>query len=167
MIPPVDPAPTREKLSAANLIRKPEFVRKPDLKIRSDSEILIMSLASGLVIFLGALAIQWIIHDRFLHQDGLRLVGSVIAGAFGSLLVHGMNLQTRRARLSELRRLENIALLDHHIRNALQAIVCCSGSSGIQPRSFTRSVDRIERVLSDVLGRIEEEPKAPGTPAAE
>ncbi len=166
MIPPVDPAPTREELSAANLIRKPEFVRKPDLKIRSDSEILIMSLASGLVIFLGALAIQWIIYDRFLHQDGLRLVGSVIAGAFGSLLVHGMNLQTRRARLSELRRLENIALLNHHIRNALQAIVCCSGSSE-SAEIIHESVDRIERVLSDVLGRIEEEPKAPGTPAAE
>jgi hypothetical protein len=166
MIPPVDPAPSREELSAADLIRKPEFVRKPDLKIRSDAEILILSQASGLVVFLGALVIQWIIYDRFLHQDGLRLVGSVIAGGFGALLVHVMNLQTRRSRLSELRRLEDIALLNHHIRNALQAIVCCSGSSE-SAEIIHESVDRIERVLYDVLGRIEREPKAPETPTAE
>jgi hypothetical protein len=166
MNPPVDPAPTREELSAANLIRRPEFVRKPDLKIRTDTEILILSLGSGLVIFLGALAIQWIIYDRFLHQDGLRFVGSAISGAFAALLVHVMSLQTRRSRLSELHRLEDIALLNHHIRNALQVIVCCSGSSE-SAEIIHESVDRIERVLSDVLGRIEDEPKPRGTPAAE
>jgi hypothetical protein len=166
MIPPADPAPTREELSAANLIRKPEFVRKPDLKIRSDAEIWVLSLGSGVVVFFVALVIQWIIYDRFLHQDGLRFVGSVISGACAALLVHGMSLQTRRSRLSELHRLECIALMNHHIRNALQAIVCCSGSSE-SAEIIHDSVNRIERVLSDVLGRIEDEPKASGTPAAQ
>jgi hypothetical protein len=165
MIPPDKPAPTREELRATSLIQNPAFLRKPDLKIRSDAEIWIMSLSSGVVVFLGALALQWIIYDRFLHEDGLRLVGSIISGAFGALLVHGMSLRTRRSRLSELRRLESIALMNHHIRNALQTIVCCSGNSESSDIIYD-SVDRIERVLSDVLPSIEDEPKSSDSSAA-
>jgi hypothetical protein len=79
MIPPDEPAPTREELRTASLTQNPAFYRKPHLKIRSDAEIWIMSLSSGMVVFLGTLALQWIIYDRFLHEDGLRLVGSVIS----------------------------------------------------------------------------------------
>jgi hypothetical protein len=146
-------------MEPANLIHNPEFVHKPDLKIRSDAEIWILSLGSGLVVFLGALVLQWIIYDRFLHQDGLRFVGSAISGAFAALLMNGMSLQTRRSRLSELRRLESIALMNHHIRNALQAIVCCSGTSE-SAEIIRDSVDRIEWVLSDVLPSIDDEPKS-------
>ena len=129
MSSPDDSVHTKKALGAADLIHSPEFVTRPNLKIRSVVEIWALSLGSGIVVFLGALGLQWIIYDRFLHQDGLRLVGSAISGAFAAILVHGMSLQTRHSRLSELRRLESIALMNHHIRNALQAIVCCSGTS--------------------------------------
>jgi hypothetical protein len=155
MVSPENSAPK----DAARLVQNKAFLRKPDLKIRSDAEIWVMSLCSGLVVAVAALELQWIIYDRFLHQDGLRLVGSVISGAFAALLVHGMSLQTRRSRLSELRRLESIALMSHHIRNALQAIVCCSGTSE-SAEIIHNSVNRIEWVLSDVLPSIEDEPKA-------
>jgi hypothetical protein len=164
MIPSDIPAPTTERRSSANLLENPGFIRKPDLKIRSDAEIWLASLSSGVVVFLGALVIQWIIYDRFLHQDGLRFVGSVISGAFAVLLVHGMSLETRRSRLSELRRLESIALMNHHIRNALQAIVCCSGTSE-SAEVIHDSVNRIQWVLSDVLP-VKDEPKSSGTPAS-
>jgi len=144
---------------AARLVQNVAFLRKPDLRIRSDVWIWAMSLSSGLVVFLGTLGLQWIIYDRFLHEDGLRLVGSIISGAFAALLVHGMSLRTRRSRLSELHRLESIALMNHHIRNALQAIVCCSGTSE-SAEVIRNSVNRIEWVLSDVLPGIEDEPKA-------
>jgi hypothetical protein len=157
MVSPENSAPE----NAARLVQNIAFLRKPDLNIRSDAEIYALSLASGFAVFLGALALQWIIYDRFLHQDGLRLVGSVISGAFAALLVHGMSLQTRRSRLSELRRLESIALMNHHIRNALQAIVCCSGTSE-SAEIIRDSANRIEWVLSDVLPGIEDEPKARG-----
>jgi hypothetical protein len=101
MVSPEDSAPE----DAARVVENDPFLCKPGLKIRSDAEIWAMSLGSVLVVFLCALALQWIIYDRFLHQNGLRLVGSVISGAFAALLVHGMSLRTRRSRLSELSRL--------------------------------------------------------------
>ena len=159
MIPLNKPMPTRGGPSADNLVQNSAFLRKPDLKIRSDVEIWILSLGSGVVVFLGALVLQWIIYDRILHQDGLRFVGSVISGAFAILLLHGMSLQTRRSKQLELRRLESIALMNHHIRNALQAIVCCSGTSE-SAEIIRDSVNRIEWVLSDVLPSSEDEPKS-------
>jgi hypothetical protein len=75
---------------------------------------------------------------------------TALSGAFAAMLVQGMSLQTRRFRLSELRRLESIALMNHHIRNALQAIVCCSGSSE-SAEIIHDSVNRIGLVLADVL----------------
>ena len=141
---------------AATLLQNPAFLRKPSLKIRSNAEIWLLSLGAGVLVFIGSLAIQWIIYDRFLHQDGLRLVGSLISAAFAVLLVQITSLQTRRSRLAELRRLESIALLNHHIRNALQVIVCCSGSSE-SAEIIRQSANRIERVLSDALPGIDEE----------
>ena len=145
---------------SADLVQNLAFFRKPKLTIRAESNIWIWSAGSGLAVFLGTLGMQWIIYDRLLHQDGLRIVGSLISGVFAFMLVHGMSLQSRRSRISELRRLESIALMNHHIRNALQAIVCCSGSSE-SSEAIRDSVARIEWVLSDVVPRIEHEPKAP------
>ena len=127
MLPPVKPETRREE--SANLTRIPEFVHKPEFKIRSNAEIWFISLGSGVLVFLGALLLQWIIYDRLLHEDGLRFIGSAISGACAAFLVQSMSLQTRRSMLSELRRLESIALMNHHIRNALQAIACCSETS--------------------------------------
>jgi hypothetical protein len=160
MVPPFNSGTTKEELGVANLIQKPEFVHKPHFKIRSDVEIWIMSMCAGVVVFLGALLLQWVIYDRFLHEDGLRFIGSVISAAFAVFLVQSMSLRTRRSRLRELHRLESIALLNHHIRNALQAILCCSQTSE-SGEVIRNSVNRIDWVLSEVLPGIEDEPKIP------
>lgn len=141
----------------ASLVQNSAFLHKPNLIIRSDAEISILTLVSGVGVFLCALAMQWIIYDRVLHQDGLRVVGSLISGVVAAMLVNGMSLQTRRSRLLELRRLENIALMNHHIRNALQSIVCCSGTSA-SAEIIRESANRIEWVLSDVLPKMDDEP---------
>jgi hypothetical protein len=164
MVLPDSPQPANEGVVADDLVQNPAFLRKPNLRIRSDAEVLMMSLGAGMLVLLGALALQWIIYDRFLHQDGLRIVGSLISGAFATLLAHGMSLRTRHSRQLELRRLESIALMNHHIRNALQAIVCCSGSSE-SAEIIRESVNRIEWVLSDVLPGIDDEQKSSGMSA--
>jgi hypothetical protein len=51
--------------------------------------------------------------------------------------------------------------MNHHIRNALQAIVCCSGTLE-SSEIICDSVNRIQWVLSDVLPGIEDEPNSPG-----
>jgi ABC-type bacteriocin/lantibiotic exporter with double-glycine peptidase domain len=156
MLLPDNPEPVTEVW----ISKSSAFLRKPDLKIRSDTEIWLLSLVCGIFTFLGTLALQWIIYDRFLHQDGLRLVGSVISGIFAAALVHAMSLRTRHSRLAELRRLESIALMNHHIRNALQAIVLCSGTSE-SAEIIRESVNRIEWALSDIVPGTEDDLKSP------
>jgi ABC-type bacteriocin/lantibiotic exporter with double-glycine peptidase domain len=160
MLSPDDPA-TGELNSISNRIEQnPSFISKPKSKIRSTLEIWILSLGIGTLVFVGALALQWVIYDRLLHEDGLRLVGSLIAGCFAALLVHGFALQARNTSIAELRRIETIALMNHHIRNSLQAIVFCSGNSE-SANAIRESVNRIAWVLSDVLPTIQDGPVAP------
>jgi hypothetical protein len=68
--------------------------------------------------------------------------------AVGIFVVLGMS--ARRARQQEIQRLETIALLNHHIRNALQAIITVSGSTD-STDIIRGSVERIEWALGEVL----------------
>jgi hypothetical protein len=130
------------------------FLTRPKLRVSSDFEIWLTTAITGVVVFLAALGIQWIIYDRFLHEDGLRLVGSVLSAVMAMMLVQYMRTTARNDRIKEIRRLEAIALVNHHIRNSLQAIaVCCTDE---QAAAYVReSVDRIERVLTEVLPSVE------------
>ncbi len=65
-----------------------------------------------------------------------------------------MMLRTRRERLVQVQRLETIALLNHHIRNGLQAIVNWSGSNE-SAHVINDAVDRIQWVLMEVLPGLE------------
>ncbi len=106
-----------------------------------------------------ALAIQWIIYDRFLHEDGLRVVGSALAAVMAMALVQYMKTTARDDRLKEIRRLEAIALINHHIRNSLQAIaVCCTDDTATG--AVRESIDRIERVLANVLPSVHQAEKS-------
>ena len=71
------------------------------------------------------------------------------------VLVQYMKTTARADRLKEIRRLEAIALINHHIRNSLQAIaVCCSDDAATS--AVRESIDRIERVLAEVLPSVQE-----------
>ncbi len=139
----------------------PAFLAKPKLRIPSNLEIWLTTTVIGLVVFIFALAIQWLIYDRLLHEDGLRLVGSAIASVMAMVLVQHMKATERNDRFKEIRRLETIALINHHIRNSLQAIaVCCSDDAATS--AVRESIDRIERVLAEVLPAVHQ----PAKPAA-
>lgn len=138
-------------------LKDPAFLSRPKLQIPSNLEIWITTAVTGLVVFVSALTIQWLIYDRLLHEDGLRLVGSALAAAMAMVLVQYMKTTARDDRLKEIRRLETIALINHHIRNSLQAIaVCCSDEAATG--SVRESIDRIERVLSEVLPAVDQKP---------
>ena len=73
-------------------------------------------------------------------------------------LVQYMKATARRDRLKEIQRLEAIALINHHIRNSLQAIaVCCSDDAATG--AVRESIDRIERVLAEVLPSVQQPDK--------
>ena len=148
-------SPSRSTSQGFDPLQDPAFLSRPKLRVSSDPEIWLATAVTGLVVFLVALGIQWVIYDRLLHEDGLRLVGSVLAATMAMVLVQHMKTTARNDRIKEIRRLEAIALVNHHIRNSLQAIaVCCTDEAAAA--SVRESVDRIERVLTEVLPAVQQ-----------
>lgn len=105
------------------ILQNPAFMPKDKVPLRSKLRIWLSALSASIVVFGLALAIQWTVYDRYLHEAGIRVVGSAIAACVSIILVVALGIVERNQRLREIQRLETIALLNHHIRNALQAIV--------------------------------------------
>ncbi|HEX6880725.1 MAG TPA: hypothetical protein VF135_10205 [Terriglobales bacterium] len=141
---------TRYAETRRNLLEDPAFLPKSSDRIRSPLQIWLTAISIGTLVFLIALALQWVIYDRFLHEDGVRIVGSAIAAIIATILVQRLETAARNQRLRERQRLEVIALLNHHIRNALQVIVSASGSSD-STNTIRLSAERIEWALGEVL----------------
>lgn len=136
------------------ILQNPAFLPKDKVKLRSKLRIWLSALFISVVVFAIALGIQWTIYDRYLHEAGIRVVGSAIAAGVSVVLVVSLGILERNQRLREIRRLETIALLNHHIRNALQAIISSSGATN-STETIRASVERIEWALGEVLPHIQ------------
>jgi hypothetical protein len=143
-----------ESASLDWLLHDPAFLGLPKFKIRSRAEILGLSGMIAVLVFLAALGLQWIVYDRFLHEDGVRLVGSTIAAILAAILTERLEALSRARGLQALRRFEAVALLNHHIRNALQAIVYSSAAENAV--TIRAAVERIEWTLREVLPKVEQ-----------
>lgn len=136
------------------LLKDPGFVSLPEIKIRSRSEILWLSAAVAACVFVLALGLQWVVYDRIFHEYGIRVVGSTIAAFLAAILTERLETASRARSLQELRRLQMLAVINHHVRNALQAILYSPrypDSAEIQA-----AVDRIEWTLREVLPQVHE-----------
>ena len=136
------------------ILQNPAFLPKARVKLRSRLRIWLSALFISIVVFGIALGIQWTIYDRYLHEAGIRVVGSGIAAGVSIVLVVSLGILERNQRLREIQRLETIALLNHHIRNALQAIISSSGATN-STDTIRASVERIEWALGEVLPGIQ------------
>ncbi len=136
------------------ILRNPAFLPKDKVKLRSRFRIWLSALFISIIVFAIALGIQWVIYDRYLHEAGIRVVGSAIAAGVSVVLVVSLGILERNQRLREIRRLETIALLNHHIRNGLQAIISSSGATN-STDTIRASVERIEWALGEVLPDIQ------------
>lgn len=136
------------------ILQNPAFLPKDRVKLRSKLRIWLSASLISIVVFGAALGIQWTIYDRYLHEAGIRVVGSGIAACVSVILVVSLGILERNQRLREIRRLETIALLNHHIRNALQAIISSSGATN-STDTIRASVERIEWALGEVLPDIQ------------
>ncbi len=144
--------------SGYSVLNEPAFVSRKSFAFRSRSRIWAGAFGIGVLVFLFALGLQWTIYDRFLHENGIRVVGSAIAAVIAIGVVVVLGMASHRQRLQEIERLETIALLNHHIRNALQAIVTCSGATD-STNTIRHSVERIEWALGEVLPGISKRPR--------
>jgi len=143
---------------------------KPPLgqQIPSTGSIVFAATATGLAVLGAVIVLQWIVYDNWLHQAGLRLTGSVVAGALTSLFAYRWQWAVRQQKLEMLRRFETILRMNDRIRNALQIIECATYANNPEATEPVRdAVDAIEGVLREVLADAHPAPpEAPGDESA-
>jgi hypothetical protein len=104
-----------------------------------------------------------IILDRILVKEGmprldLMILSNVLTGLFAGWLFYQMAKEAKASRELVRARMNTIAELNHHIRNALQVIKFLggqqrSGMDAMQLQLINDSVNRIEWALREVLPR--------------
>jgi hypothetical protein len=122
-------------------------------QIASDGSILVLSVLSGLAVFLLAIVLQWLIYDDWLHRNGpVRLVGSALSFAITFLFVYRWQQAKRAEKIEVLKRIETIKWMNDRIRNSLQAIECLVFATNAHVTDPVRdAVDAIEEVLQEML----------------
>jgi hypothetical protein len=122
-------------------------------QIASDVRIWLLSVVCAIIVFAGAIFIQWLIYDDWLHDKGpLRIVGSVLAAGLVFAIAVRWQFAIRWRKIEMLRRFESIKWMTDRIRNSLQAIECISYAADPQATESVRgAVDAIEDVLHEVL----------------
>jgi hypothetical protein len=109
-------------------------------------------LAVAALVFTGGGVLDFLVSRQYLPPTSLVLGGAAVALALGGLVFQLLtNIQKRYAAMVD--RLQRIAELNHHIRNALQVIVYTNvperSERAIQ--QVSAAVIRIESVLREVL----------------
>jgi hypothetical protein len=136
--------------------------------VASKGKIVLFSVLAAIPVLAASLLMQWLVYDDWLHQTGLRIVGTCIATAVTFVFALRWQMAIRERQLEMVRRMEMILQMNDRIRNALQAIECLTYVA--QPEateSVRQSVNVIDSVLREVLaesGHLHEpdQPKAVG-----
>lgn len=96
--------------------------------------------------------------DRYLVRDGINrfqilMVSNALTGIVAGLLFYTLAFNERMRRAQIHHRLNTIAEMNHHIRNALQVITyaTATGKDSESMELIQSSVDRIEWALREVL----------------
>ena len=126
------------------------------MRVRSVPEIWAISIASGVLTFLLVVLVHWLVYVLWLEMEGIRVVGGVVAGIAVMLLIQHALMDQRRERQESLRRFELIAEMNHHIRNALQAISYERYSADeAASQRLKEAVERIQWVLEEILPGVQ------------
>jgi hypothetical protein len=123
------------------------------------------SRSSGLFSLIVAVVVsgQGIVMDRILVKEGLprldlMILSNSLTGLFAGWLFYHVAREAKASRELVRARMNTIAELNHHIRNALQVIKFLggqqrSGLDAMQLQLINDSVNRIEWALREVLPR--------------
>ena len=96
-------------------------VQQPWFAFLSRAQRIIVGLAVGAFVFLSGGVLDWLVTRQYLPRESLMLAGAAIALAAGVLVFRILtDLQRRYQSMHD--RMQRIAELNHHIRNALQVI---------------------------------------------
>ena len=113
-----------------------------------------VSAIVALFVFFGGGALDWLVRRQFLPPISLMLAGAAVAVVIGASVLKILT-DAHAHYTAVLDRLQLIADLNHHIRNALQVIaylnVSAPGRSEEAIEQVREAVARIDSVLKDML----------------
>jgi len=130
------------------------LVQLPWIACMSRGRRALVSFVVAVVVFSGGGVLDWLVTHQHLPSISLMMAGAGVALALGLLVFQVLtDIQERYQAMVD--RLQRIAELNHHIRNALQVIAFHNvpelqrGEAAIQ--QVNAAVIRIESVLREVL----------------
>ncbi|MGI9102038.1 MAG: hypothetical protein ACR2IF_06300 [Terriglobales bacterium] len=145
-----------------NSVERPGVPFPPGLELPpltpvwSNRKLLVIAVCAALMVFFVSAALDWaVIHERESRNVAIDIsdaLGGIVAGA----LVYRI-LQYERDRRRLLReRLQVIADMNHHVRNALQVISLSAFSFADQQQiaAVQESVKRIQWALREILPKV-------------
>lgn len=145
--PPMSPAaePSRPAVS----VRHSSWIA-----LLSHSQRLAVSSTVAALVFLGGGALDWLVRRQFIPPISLMLAGAAVAVLIGASVLKILT-DAHLHYEAVVSRLQAIAELNHHIRNALQIIayhnVPAPGRSERAIQQVREAVTRIDVVLREVL----------------
>jgi signal transduction histidine kinase len=135
---------------------RPAPLVSSDPQLLSYRKIILLALAAAVIVFLISAGLDWLLvyahESRSAIIEASDAMGGIIAGALVFRL-----LQYERERRRIIRnRLETIADMNHHIRNALQVISGTAYSTADQQQltAIRESVSRIQWALREILPKL-------------
>ncbi|MGZ4838348.1 MAG: hypothetical protein ACXVZR_07330 [Terriglobales bacterium] len=147
------PIPMSSKVAAEENFPPAEETRSYPF---SNWKVAVLAASAALLVFLIGAGLDWVV----LHENESRKiaisVSDTLAAVIAGALVFRL-LQYERDRRRRLRqRLEVIAEMNHHVRNALQVISLSTYSSADQQHlaAIKESVNRIQWALREILPKM-------------
>lgn len=148
----------------SGLSRSPAQHQPPWFAILSSTQRALIALVVAAIIFLSGGVLDWFVTRQYLPRISLRLAGAAVSLAVG-LLVFQILTDIQKRYQALLDRLDRIAELNHHIRNALQVIAYNNlpDRTGPAVQQVSVEIARIESVLREVSNALREHPPSPAT----
>jgi len=124
-----------------------------ETRIPSMRHMIAMASGWGGMVFLLSAGTQWFVYDELMNDPGgMRIISPVIAAIVTTVLAFRLQNRVRQQRIAQFTRLEIIAEMNHHIRNAMQVISYQTYTANAEEHGRIRdAINRIDWVLRDIL----------------
>lgn len=116
----------------------------------------------GVFVFIVGILLDILMIDLGTSRALMLVITNLVTGIAAGIVAWLVARNEVLRRIEESHRLIVLDEMNHHIRNALQAVVlCCYSMEGESAQTLTRAVERIQWSLTEVLPKVsfEERPK--------
>ena len=112
----------------------------------------------AIIVALAGILIDAILIRMGLSRFDVLILSNVLTGGIAGVAWWLFSLREHELRTADLKRLQMVSEMNHHVRNALQVIVYYCSKMEEQSRAETqRAIERIQWSLQTILPQTEEE----------